>query len=42
MGFSEDLTKRGIDMLLDAVPLPFDPSLSRRLLASRKNGESDE
>ena len=29
-------------MLLDAVPLPFDPSLSRRLLASRKNGESDE
>ncbi|KAF8490953.1 hypothetical protein F5888DRAFT_1081978 [Russula emetica] len=42
IGLSEDLTARDLDMLLDAVPLPFDFSLARRHLASREKGENDE
>jgi hypothetical protein len=42
MGLSEDLTARDLDVLLDAVPLPFDFSLARRHLASRGMGENDE
>ncbi|KAF8500942.1 hypothetical protein F5888DRAFT_1317825 [Russula emetica] len=42
IGLSEDLTARNLDMLLDAVPLPFDFSLARRHLASREKGENDE
>ena len=42
MGVSEELTERDIDVLLGAVPLPFDLSLSRRHLSPRKNGEGDE
>lgn len=42
MGVSEVLTERDIDVLLGAVPLPFDLSLSRRHLASHKNGQGDE
>ncbi len=39
---SEGLTARDIDKLLEAVPVPFDFSLSRHHLASRKEGENDE
>ena len=42
IGLSEDLTARDLDILLDAVPLPFDFSLARRHLTSRENGENDE
>ena len=42
LGLSEDLTSRDIDFLLDAVPLPFDLSLSRHHLAPRKNGDTEE
>ena len=37
----EDLTAQDIDTLLDAVPVPFDFSLTRHHLASRENGEND-
>jgi len=42
MGLSEDLTARDLDVLLDAVPVPFDFSLARRHLAFREKGEDDE
>ena len=42
MGQPEDLTAREIDILLDAVPVPFDFSLARRHLASHEKGENDE
>jgi hypothetical protein len=42
MGLSKDLTARDIDILLDAVPVPFDFSLARRHLASPKKGENEE
>ena len=38
MGPSEDLTTRDLDILLGAVPVPFDFSLARRHLASREKG----
>lgn len=41
MGPSEDLTARDLDILLDAVPVPFDFSLARRHLASHEKGEKD-
>src|SRR6266403_859882 len=37
----EDVTERDIDILLDAVPVPFNFSLSRHHLTSLKNGEND-
>jgi hypothetical protein len=42
MGLSEDLTERDLDILLDAVPVPFDFSLARRHLASGENDEQSE
>jgi hypothetical protein len=42
MGLSEDLTARDLDILLDAVPVPFDFSLARRHLASREKGGNEE
>ena len=43
MGLSEDLTARELDILLDAVPVPFDFSLARRHLASHeKNDEKND
>ena len=42
MGLSKDLTARDIDILLDAVPVPFDFSLARRHLASPQKGENEE
>ncbi len=42
MAVSEDLTAREIDLLLDAVPVPFDFSLARHHLAPREKGENDE
>jgi hypothetical protein len=42
MGLSEDLTARDLDVLLDAVPLPFDFSLAHRHLASGENDEQSE
>jgi hypothetical protein len=39
---SEDLTAQDLDILLDAVPVPFDFSLARRHLASHEKGENDE
>ena len=41
-GLSEDMTAEDIDMLLDAVPVPFDFSLSHHHLACRGNGENEE
>jgi hypothetical protein len=37
-----DLTAQDLDILLDAVPVPFDFSLARRHLASHVKGENDE
>jgi hypothetical protein len=42
MGLSEDLTAQDLDILLDAVPVPFDFSLARRHLASGENNEQSE
>ena len=42
MGLSEDLTAEDLDILLDAVPVPFDFSLARRHLTSHEKGENDE
>ena len=41
MELSEDLTAQDIDILLGAVPVPFDFSLSRYHLSSRENGQND-
>ena len=37
-----DLTARDLDVLLDAVPVPFDFSLAHHHLASHEKGENDE